>query len=307
MKVVQCKKGHYYDAEKYDECPMCKKNIVQKNVDKNNSDFDNRSSTFGIQQNKVDLSQLKECKEATTITSDDRMNERININSGSQSVENNYSRPNDGETLVNFSESNLKNEPNALVEDKPIRPDDSGETQIEFGSFFQQKPSENSLQQNIVQQQKPVRPDDNGETQVGFGDFKIDSVVQTPPPSAGTRKNNGPVVGWLVAIKGPHIGQSFELFPKKNFIGRNDSLIVNLYNDKTVSRTAPLSVIFNRHNNKFMAMSGNSDQTAYINDDLLLQPIELKENDQIDIGNTRLLFVPLLKNGESVESIYKVD
>ncbi|WRK55400.1 hypothetical protein SD457_11740 [Coprobacillaceae bacterium CR2/5/TPMF4] len=54
-------------------------------------------------------------------------------------------------------------------------------------------------------------------------------------------------------------------------------------------------------------MSGNSDQTAYINDDLLLQPIELKENDQIDIGNTRLLFVPLLKNGESVESIYKVD
>ncbi|WRK55401.1 hypothetical protein SD457_11745 [Coprobacillaceae bacterium CR2/5/TPMF4] len=64
------------------------------------------------------------------------MNERININSGSQSVENNYSRPNDGETLVNFSESNLKNEPNALVEDKPIRPDDSGETQIEFGSFF---------------------------------------------------------------------------------------------------------------------------------------------------------------------------
>ena len=144
MKVVQCKKGHYYDAEKYDECPMCKKNIVQKNVDKNNSDFDNRSSTFGIQQNKVDLSQLEECKEATTITSDDRMNERININSGSQSVENNYSRPNDGETLVNFSESNLKNEPNALVEDKPIRPDDSGETQIEFGSFFQQKPSEKS-------------------------------------------------------------------------------------------------------------------------------------------------------------------
>ena len=307
MKVVQCKKGHYYDAEKYDECPMCKKNIVQKNVDKNNSDFDNRSSTFGIQQNKVDLSQLEECKEATTITSDDRMNERINIHSGSQSVENNYSRPNDGETLVNFSESNLKNEPNALVEDKPIRPDDSGETQIEFGSYFQQKPSENSLQQNTVQQQKPARPDDNGETQVGFGDFKIDSFVQTSPPSAGTRKNNGPVVGWLVAIKGPHIGQSFELFPKKNFIGRNDSLIVNLYNDKTVSRTAPLSVIFNRHNNKFMAMSGNSDQTAYINDDLLLQPIELKENDQIDIGNTRLLFVPLLKNGESVESIYKVD
>lgn len=304
MKVVQCKKGHYYDAEKYDECPICKKNIISQNIDKNNSDFDNRSSTFGIQQNKVDLSQLAECKEATTITSDDNKNE--NINSSNQSVESNYSRPNDGETLANFCDSVLKNETNTSMEDKPVRPDDNGETQIEFGTFFQSKPSENKIQQNNVHHQKPIRPDDNGETQVGFGDFKIDSVVQTPP-SVGSRKNNGPVVGWLVAIKGPHIGQSFELFPKKNFIGRNDSLIVNLYNDKTVSRTAPLSVIFNRHNKKFMAMSGNSDQTAYINDDLLLQPIELKENDQIDIGNTRLLFVPLLKNGESIESIYKVD
>lgn len=309
MKVVQCKKGHYYDAEKYDECPMCKKNIIQKNVDKNNNDFDNRSSTFGIQQNKVDLSQLEECKEATTITSDDRMNGQTNINSDNQSVENNYSRPNDGETLVNFSGEINLNDRVESSNDKPARPDDNGETQIEFGSFShvekQNVPKSDTLNNDV--KYKPVRPDDNGETQVGFGDFKISSVVQTPPPSAGTRKNNGPVVGWLVAIKGPHIGQSFELFPKKNFIGRNDSLIVNLYNDKTVSRTAPLSVIFNRHNNKFMAMSGNSDQTAYINDDLLLQPIELKENDRIDIGNTRLLFVPLLKNGESVESIYKVD
>lgn len=316
MKVVQCKKGHYYDAEKYNECPMCKKNqeAQEKNTEKiqKNINENKQNSNFGIQQNEVDLSQLEECKQATTITSTNENQEpstmRPNENLAHEIDDYGmHIRPNDGETLVNFSESNLKNEPNALVEDKPIRPDDSGETQIEFGSFFQQKPSENSLQQNTVQQQKPARPDDNGETQVGFGDFKIDSFVQTPPPSAGTRKNNGPVVGWLVAIKGPHIGQSFELFPKKNFIGRNDSLIVNLYNDKTVSRTAPLSVIFNRHNNKFMAMSGNSDQTAYINDDLLLQPIELKENDQIDIGNTRLLFVPLLKNGESVESIYKVD
>lgn len=309
--------GHYYDAEKYDECPMCKKN--QEAQEKNNTaktekkvEEKKQNSNFGIQQNEVDLSQLEECKQATTITSTNENQEpstmRPNENLAHEIDDYGmHIRPNDGETLVNFSESILKNEPNVSVEDKPIRPDDNGETQIEFGSFFQQKPSENSLQQNTVQQQKPARPDDNGETQVGFGNFKIDSFVQTYPASAGTRKNNGPVVGWLVAIKGPHIGQSFELFPKKNFIGRNDSLIVNLYNDKTVSRTAPLSVIFNRHNNKFMAMSGNSDQTAYINDDLLLQPIELKENDQIDIGNTRLLFVPLLKNGESVESIYKVD
>ena len=34
MKVVQCKKGHYYDAEKYDECPMCKKILFKKTLTK---------------------------------------------------------------------------------------------------------------------------------------------------------------------------------------------------------------------------------------------------------------------------------
>lgn len=308
MKVVQCKKGHYYDAEKYDECPMCKKNAINDNKGNVNNKFDNRSSTFGIQQNKVDLSQLEECKEATTITSTENLQEQRNENSRKQDQENSYYRPTDGETLVNFNSDSFEKNSNPSINDQPVRPDDNGETQIEFGSFFQKEtPIKETVEVQNTVNQKPVRPDDNGETQVGFGSFKIDSVVQAPPANSGTRKNNGPVVGWLVAVKGPHIGQSFELFPKKNFIGRNDALIVNLYNDKTVSRTAPLSVIFNRHNNKFMAMSGNSDQTAYINDNLLLQPIELKENDKIDIGNTRLLFIPLLKNGESVESIYKVD
>lgn len=318
MKVVQCKMGHYYDAEKYDECPMCKKN--QEAQEKNNTaktenkvEEKKQNSNFGIQQNEVDLSQLEECKNATTITAVDKVSEpstmrpNENISQEIDDYKMHHLRPNDGETLVNFGDI-APNKGTDGSRNEPLRPDDNGETQIEFGSFFQQEtPVKKTIEVKNTVSQKPVRPDDNGETQVGFGSFKIDSVVQAPPANSGTRKNNGPVVGWLVAVKGPHIGQSFELFPKKNFIGRNDSLIVNLYNDKTVSRTAPLSVIFNRHNNKFMAMSGNSDQTAYINDDLLLQPIELKENDKIDIGNTRLLFIPLLKNGESVESIYKVD
>ena len=318
MKVVQCKNGHYYDAEKYDECPMCKKNqeAQEKKGIKTEKKIEEQKQTsnFGIQQNEVDLSQLEECKNATTITAVDEVSEpstmrpNENINQKIDDHKIHHLRPNDGETQVNFGNitQNLGTEDS---KNEPIRPDDNGETQIEFGSFVQSQTSaskETADTRNTIHQ-KPERPDDNGETQVGFGSFKIDSVVQAPPANSGTRKNNGPVVGWLVAVKGPHIGQSFELFPKKNFIGRNDSLVVNLYNDKTVSRTAPLSVIFNRHNNKFMAMSGNSDQTAYINDDLLLQPIELKENDKIDIGNTRLLFIPLLKNGESVESIYKVD
>ena len=30
MKVIQCEHGHYYDKERYQECPICKKQIEKK-------------------------------------------------------------------------------------------------------------------------------------------------------------------------------------------------------------------------------------------------------------------------------------
>lgn len=326
MKVIRCENGHFYDAEKYSECPMCKKErkIERRKIfqdtkeEKEGTIIIGKEPSSQIQPNKVDLSKLEECKNVTTITNvvDNHEPSTMKPNESVTDKTFHYVHPYDTKTQVNFqndNENQYKENDDKRENTEPVRPDDNGETQTGF-SFFN-KPRHLDNDDLIIDNtnrnfgNKPTRPNDNGETQVSFGNVTVTPEDKIEPSQGhiSFRKNNGPVVGWLVAIKGPHIGQSFELFAKKNFIGRNDTMVVNLFNDKTVSRTSPLSIVFNRHNNKFMALTGNSDQTVYINDDLVLQPIELNENDEISIGNTMLVFIPLLKNGKGIEEFYRVE
>lgn len=329
MKVVRCKDGHFYDADKYSECPLCKK--ISGNGDQNPQVPKEKTIVIGkepssqIHPNEVDFSKLDECKNVTTITStiDNREPSTMKANENLQKENTSPVRPGDNETqtVEGFSNQSRhlgnddleQNNTDRNLNKKPERPDDNGETQTGFDFSNQSRHLSNyGLEQNNTDRdfdKKLTRPDDNGETQVNFGNIKKLPEVQITPSQGhvSSRKNNGPVVGWVVAIKGPHIGQSFELYAKKNFIGRNNEMAVNLFNDKTVSRTSPLSIVFNRHNSKFMAMTGNSDQTAYINGDLVLQPIQLNENDEISIGSTILVFIPLLKDGKRIEEFYRVE
>ena len=49
-----------------------------------------------------------------------------------------------------------------------------------------------------------------------------------------------------------------------------------------------ISIIFDSKNNIFITMAGQSDQTAYVNEQIVLQPIELNNFDKIVVGKTRL-------------------
>lgn len=264
MKVIQCDKGHFYDSEKYDECPVCKK-IAKKEVTK----------TEKIEPiNDLDLSALKECEEVTQIHNNDT----------------NLSEPH---TMKPTNPLNVESV--ISREEKEIaRPSDDGETQVSFWGDLASEPVTPIVQEEIK------APEDDAMTQV-LGGFALreEKIV----PNVKT-KHNGPVVGWLVAVQGPHKGQSFELYAKKNFIGRGSENIICLSNDKTVSRTSPLSVIFDNKKSDFIAMAGNSDQTAYVNDQLVLQPIVLKGHDKIILGNTTLLFIPLITSEYDFESTY---
>jgi hypothetical protein len=43
----------------------------------------------------------------------------------------------------------------------------------------------------------------------------------------------------------------------------------------------------------YLAQPGSSKELFYVNDKLVLNPIELKAMDQLSIGDTKLMFVPL--------------
>jgi hypothetical protein len=107
-----------------------------------------------------------------------------------------------------------------------------------------------------------------------------------------------PAVGWLVIVHGPGLGLDFRLTQGVNRIGRNGDMEVCLdfgsASDDTVSRNSHAVVIFDNHANEFYANLGEkTSNMPQLNGKTLLSPQPLASHDVIQVGGTKLLFVPL--------------
>lgn len=101
-----------------------------------------------------------------------------------------------------------------------------------------------------------------------------------------------PVVGWLVCLEGQDKGKGFELKTGKNFIGRAASMDIVLEGDSSVSRERHAIVTYEPKGKKFIAQPGESRELFYLNDDVVLENIEMKQGDVLLIGKITLKFVP---------------
>lgn len=106
-----------------------------------------------------------------------------------------------------------------------------------------------------------------------------------------------PVVGWLVCVDGPGKGKDYRLRSEKNFIGRSNRMDVAITDDNGISRDNHAIVSYNPKNNSFKILQGDGHGLTYLNDDEVLTPMELKRGDIVEIGKTKLMFVPFC--GES--------
>ena len=133
------------------------------------------------------------------------------------------------------------------------------------------KPAQETADQSGVQNARPSQEDGTQTAQ----------PVTEPP------------VGWLVCIKGPHIGQCFNVYSGRNSIGRNSSNRIVIGNDLHVSREKHAWISYEPRKKKFTVMPGDGSGLTYLNDEDIMSPNELKKGDKIELGETMLLFVPL--------------
>lgn len=105
-------------------------------------------------------------------------------------------------------------------------------------------------------------------------------------------KGKEPVVGWLVCVKGTQKGMDFRIKPNRNSVGRNPDYDIHL-TDNSVSRDVQLVVVYDAKACKYMVTPGDSKSLAYLNDEVVLEPRELKAHDIMTLGDTELMFVPL--------------
>ena len=106
-------------------------------------------------------------------------------------------------------------------------------------------------------------------------------------------KGIDPVRGWLVCVEGKKKGKDFRIHSEKNYIGRAKSNDVCLDFDETIPRECSAILSHDARKNKFWLQPGEGKNNIYVNDDILLVPVELKAYDTILIGKTQLVFVPL--------------
>ncbi len=121
-----------------------------------------------------------------------------------------------------------------------------------------------------------------------LGDLNTQSVGTAQKQSNRVR----PVVGWLVCVQGPDIGKDFRLHTHFNRVGRLEGQDVQL-TDNTVSRDNHFTVTYDMLNHRYFAEMGNGSTLVYVNGQSLGARAMLKKGDQIKVGESLLVFIPL--------------
>ena len=110
-------------------------------------------------------------------------------------------------------------------------------------------------------------------------------------------KGIDPVVGWVVCIEGPAKGQDYRIKSERNFIGRDSSMDIAITGDNSISRENHAIISYNPKNSSFRLIPGESHGLVYLNDEDVYMPAELKKGDIIELGQTKLIFIPLCEGG----------
>lgn len=116
-------------------------------------------------------------------------------------------------------------------------------------------------------------------------------VAAAPAPDGG---EVDPVVGWLVVLSGPGRGNSRRLGYGQNSIGRDRTERICLdFGDASISRSKHAFVIYEPRRREYFIRPGDGANLTYLNGDLLAEPRPLSPADSIEMGATKLKFVPL--------------
>ena len=102
-----------------------------------------------------------------------------------------------------------------------------------------------------------------------------------------------PVVGWLVCVDGKDKGRDYRIHADNNYIGRSERMDICIRGDDTVSRENHAVISYDMRDKIFYFSPGDGRSIVRLNDKALFTTVELKKGDVVEIGSSKLMFVPL--------------
>lgn len=107
-----------------------------------------------------------------------------------------------------------------------------------------------------------------------------------------------PAVGWLVIVDGPGRGNHCAVYYGQNSIGRGPDQRVRLgFGDTRIARDSHAFLIYDDVSRKFYLRDNGKANLVRLNGAPVMTPMELKDRDRIQIGETVMLFVQLCGEG----------
>lgn len=103
-----------------------------------------------------------------------------------------------------------------------------------------------------------------------------------------------PAVGWLVILDGPGRGQHCSIFYGQNSVGRGEDQRIRLnFGDARITRDTHAFLVYDDLGRKFYLRDNGKSNLIRLNKAPVIAPVELKDRDIIQIGETEMLFVQL--------------
>ena len=134
---------------------------------------------------------------------------------------------------------------------------------------------------------KTVRlSNDNEDIEDPQGDYN-DST-----PYIGDLEVMNPVTGWLVCIEGPSKGRDYKIFTAKNFVGRSESMDIQILGDNAIAKRNHAVLVYDPKKSATLILPGDSQGLVYVNEEAVYQPLELTAYDKIELGKSLFVFVP---------------
>ena len=270
MKLTKCPNNHYYDADKYKDCPHCKENATpQLNSNQRNKTNKGTENT--------DIEDKKENKVEDT---NEKRSKGHSFFKWGKNAQTHSLWSDDEEERIKSQMSQEENLDDAKEENTS--------PEIQINNYEEEKVEkvekvENALPSTLdrnIEQVALSAPVEDIKT-VAYYDFDDDIE---------------PVVGWLVVINTSSKGRSFNLTCNKNTLGRtgNGNIVdISLDEDTTISRGTQAIIIYEPRERQFFLQTSNGKTLLYHNDQLVMTFVELNAYDKISIGKTQLVFVPL--------------
>ena len=116
-------------------------------------------------------------------------------------------------------------------------------------------------------------------------------ALRMPEPEKKPAKTKP--AAFMVCIEGDNAGDSFTVAEGRNYIASGKDADIKLDKDSTVSAECHAVVTYNPAENKFTLSAGTGRGITYLNGGQVDVSSELKADDRIKVGKSELLFIPV--------------